>query len=310
MNVYFSPAYTGAAYAFETTRKAGWVADSLASQAIEGVTLVSPKAATPAQLCRVHDPAYVQAVMTGTPLALAESQGFTWDAGLAPMVQASNGGVIAAALDAMRHGVSGSLSSGLHHARREAGAGYCTFNGLVLAAREALDAGARKVLIVDLDAHCGGGTASLLAGEPDIWQLDISVDRYDTYDVQGRTILRMVQTAGDYLHAVRAGLHEVQEQWPRFDLCLYNAGMDPFEGCSDGGMSGIDAAMLAERDHIVFDWCRKNALPVSFALAGGYVGEQLDAGGLVQLHRLTLCAAAAASFALAASAVAQRDSAG
>ncbi len=29
MNVYYSPDYVGSAYAFETTRKAKWVADSL-----------------------------------------------------------------------------------------------------------------------------------------------------------------------------------------------------------------------------------------------------------------------------------------
>ena len=76
------------------------------------------------------------------------------------MVLSSNGGAVAAGLAALEHGVAGSLSSGLHHARREKGAGFCTFNGLVIAAREALTAGARSVLILDFDAHCGGGTRS------------------------------------------------------------------------------------------------------------------------------------------------------
>lgn len=74
------------------------------------------------------------------------------------MVLATNGGVVAAAISALEHGTAGSLSSGLHHARRETGEGFCTFNGLAIAAREALSAGARSVLILDLDAHFGGGT--------------------------------------------------------------------------------------------------------------------------------------------------------
>jgi len=51
---------------------------------------------------------------------------------------------------------TGSLSSGLHHARRTHGAGFCTFNGLALAALTALEvltAGAQRVLILNLDAH-------------------------------------------------------------------------------------------------------------------------------------------------------------
>src|SRR2546429_582741 len=82
------------------------------------------------------------AVETGLPRDLAESQGFVWGLGLWPMVLASNGGAVAAALAALQEGVAGSLSSGLHHARRGSGAGFCTFNGLVIAARAALAAGA------------------------------------------------------------------------------------------------------------------------------------------------------------------------
>jgi hypothetical protein len=33
---------------------------------------------------------------------------------------------------------------------------------------------------------------------------------------------------------------------------LYNAGVDPFEGCDIGGLPGMTAALLAERDAIVF----------------------------------------------------------
>lgn len=288
MNVYYSPAYAAASYAFETTRKSQWVADSLGAEPIANIQLVAPKPLSWAQLAQVHDPAYLLAVQTGTPLALAQSQKLTWDPGLWPMVLASNGGAVAAALDALQHGLAGSLSSGLHHAQYGSGAGYCTLNGLVIAAKEALSAGARSVLILDLDAHCGGGTASLIAQDARIWQLDISVDPYDRYVSNDHLWLRLVNDSAVYLSEIERGLQEIEQAGPNFDLCLYNAGMDPFEGCSDGALSGITQAILRERERLVFDWCRQRGWPVAFFLAGGYIGQGLDQQGLVGLHRLTL----------------------
>jgi acetoin utilization deacetylase AcuC-like enzyme len=292
VNVYYSPAYVGAAHAFDTTRKARWIADSLGSAPIEGVELSEPTPLTAGDVAAVHDPAYVRAVQSGVPRGLAESQGFAWDAGLWPMVLASNGGVADAAVDAMRHGVSGSLSSGLHHARRDIGEGFCTFNGLVIAARRALAEGAESVLILDLDAHCGGGTASMIAGESRIWQLDVSVDSYDRYEPTERARLHVVSRGADYLDTIERGLRGIGDAGPRFALCLYNAGMDPFELCDTGGSRGITRDILATRERIVFDWCTTGKLPVAFVMAGGYTGARLDQETLVGLHRSTLSAAA------------------
>jgi acetoin utilization deacetylase AcuC-like enzyme len=213
MKVYYSPAYVGAGHAFDTTRKAKWIADSLEREPIPGVERVAPASLSWDQLIEVHDPSYVRAVQAGTPRALAESQGFAWDPGLWPMVLASNGGAVAATLDALAHGVAGSLSSGMHHARHGRGAGFCTFNGLALAARAALVAGAGSVLILDLDAHCGGGTASLVANHSHIWQVDVSVDRFDQYAAGDRTWLHMVEDPGGYLEAIERSLRGGSRAW-------------------------------------------------------------------------------------------------
>jgi acetoin utilization deacetylase AcuC-like enzyme len=254
--------------------------------------LVEPESLTAEQVAAVHEPAYVRAIETGTPRGLAESQGFAWDPKLWPMVLSSNGGAVAAALAAWERGVAGSLSSGLHHARRESGAGFCTFNGLVIAAREALAAGARSVLILDLDAHCGGGTASLVQDEPRIWQIDVSVNYFDNYPTSDRIWLGTIGQSSDYLPTIRHRLKEADQQGLAFDLCLYNAGMDPYEGCSTGGLEGITKELLAQREEIVFEWCRRRKLPIAFVLAGGYIGQRLDERRLVELHRLTMARAA------------------
>jgi len=256
--------------------------------------VVAPKPTSAAALSCVHDPEYVDAVRTGNPRELAESQGFSWDPALWKMVCTSNGGVVAAATDALRTGrVSGSLSSGLHHARRARGAGYCTFNGLVLAARAALDAGARTVLILDLDAHCGGGTHGLTHADERIWQMDVSVNLFDQYEPLGNNQLEMVSNASCYLPTIERKLTWLEREAPRFDICLYNAGVDPFGGCSIGGMHGVTQKVLRDREVAVFSWCRRRGIPIAFVLAGGYLGPELGREGLVALHRLTLEAACA-----------------
>jgi len=239
---------------------------------------------------RTHDPVYVNAIEAGEPGRLAESQGFRWDASLLPAVLASNGGVAAAAKEALQTGRNaGSLSSGLHHARREKGCGFCTFNGLVIAAREAIHAGADRVLILDLDAHCGGGTASLIKGDPRIVQRDLSVDQFDQYESQDNAHLQVVTQATDWLPAICRHMDEAGD----FDLCLYNAGVDPFEDDEGGGLQGITREHLIKREALVFDWARTRKLPVAFVLAGGYLSRKNDRAQLVALHRITVRVAAA-----------------
>ncbi len=308
--------------AFDTTRKAEAIAASLVARPIPGVHLEEPVPLTRAQLLAVHDAAYVDAVLTGTPRELATSNELPgWDAGLARSVLATNGGVLAAARHAVAHRtISGSLSSGLHHARRDRGAGYCTFNGLALAALDAVGRGARRVLVLDVDAHCGGGTASILselAGarrieqarieqarieqarieQARIEQVDVSVDPYDTYDAALASAMpafsarRTMATADDYLDTIVAELDRIADPGS-IDLVLHNAGMDPHHGC-EGGLEGIDAGVLAARERLVFDWIVRHRLPTAWVLAGGYT-NRIPMAELVDLHRLTVEAAATA----------------
>lgn len=277
MIVYYSPKYVMSATHFDTTRKAKWVADSLATSPIPGIQLTEPPSLMSSELVPTHDWEYVCSIRDGQPRELAESQGFAWDRRLWPMVLSSNGGVVAAALAALTlDKPTGSLSSGLHHARRDSGAGFCTFNGLAIAARMLQKKA--KILILDLDAHCGGGTASLIAGYDNIRQIDISTNSFDDYPDDDQSQLIIVNDESNYLPTIR----EVLNRTDRFDLCLYNAGMDPI----------VPADILAERERIVFDWCAKKKMPVAFCLAGGYLGlNKLKVSELVSLHRHTLLAA-------------------
>lgn len=287
MRVFYDAAYNDTGVEWETTRKATEIARSLIERPIEGVEIVAPSPCERGEIAAVHDRAYVDAVFTGSPRELAGSNGIGWDERLPAAVCASNGGVRDAALHALAiRGIAGSLSSGLHHASHARGAGFCTFNGLVVAARATLGHGARRVLILDLDAHCGGGTAELIDGLDGVEQTDISVVSYDRYE--SRPDARLVMSDGpDYLAAIRRSLDGVEAP-DEIDLVLYNAGMDPHARA--GGVEGIDEAVLAERESLVFDWVTSHHIPTAWVLAGGYTSG-IDMDGLVDLHRLTIHAA-------------------
>lgn len=292
VKVFYSPQYVAPRHFYETTRKSAWIASSLLADPIPFVELVVPSPASQKALEQVHSPAYVEAVKTGEDRLLACSNGFDWDKGIWTMATSMAGGLVAAAHEALANGVSGSLSTGMHHAEYGFGKGFCTFNALVLAALSALADGARKVLILDFDAHHGGGTHKLILGHPHIRQVDLAVNGYDSYvcdsncslfHLDGRTYLETVALALD------AAGHD-------FDLVLYNAGVDPYEGCPTGGLRGVTKEVLSQREHMVFAWTSLNRLPIAFAIAGGYCPSPRPEhiSELVSLHRLTIAAASIA----------------
>lgn len=123
--------------------------------------------------------------------------------------------------------------------------------------------------------------------------MDVSVNAFDQYEPLGDNQLEMVHDGSRYLPTIERKLSWLEREAPRFDICLYNAGMDPFGGCSIGGMQGITQKVLRDREIAVFSWCRMRGIPIAFVLAGGYIGPGLEREGLVALHRLTLEAACA-----------------
>ncbi len=257
---------------------------------------------TDTDLLRVHTEAYVRAVATGEPRALAESQKFPWSPTLATSVRWTSGGCVAAAEAAMRWGVAGNLASGFHHAFADHGEGFCTFHGLIVAS-EAMRAGRwpnLRVLIVDCDVHYGNGSASLVASRP--WAYNLSIygcwyeNNRSTKDVTTRRApptpnARAVALANgsgrDVLMSALAVELPAALAAHRPDLVWYQAGADPYRR---DPYSPLDLSMddLAERDAAVFDIVRRSGVPVAWVLAGGYT-EPMD--DVVAIHLATAQAA-------------------
>jgi len=269
---------------FDTLSKADRIAVWLLENLPVNVELVVGGPVSRTELAETHSEEYLDALETGDPEELATSSGMSWDERIWTAVIASTGSIRAAALAAWAGStITGATSSGLHHARYDRGAGWCTLNGLVVAARAVLAAGALRVLVVDFDAHCGGGTASLIEGVDGIEQVDVAVFRFDSYESRPDAQLEVVG-ADDYLDAIRRALEAAVDP-TSVDLVIYNAGMDPHEWA--GGVAGITTSVLRRRDRMVMEWAEAYDLPVAFVMAGGYQSGTWDLDDVAALHGVT-----------------------
>lgn len=271
------------------------VADRIRGE-MPDIEIAAPEPVGEADLMRVHTRAYIEAVRTGEPRALAESQKFPWSPQLYPSVCLTNGGVLAAAREALRSGSSAALASGFHHACADHGEGFCTFNGLVVALEALREEGLiGRAAVLDLDLHYGNGTASLAADRP--WMRALSIYGNDYWnnvphrDVRTRHhedgpnhfSVPLVPTGGSdrrvLLEALEKNLGWILEAG-RPDLLLYQAGADPLR---DDPYSPLDLTHgdLRERDRMVFEFAGKNRLPVAWVLAGGYTK---DINKVVEVH--------------------------
>ena len=282
MKIAYNDKYVAAKHPFETTRKAKLVAAEIAKGWMPGAQLHDPtdwEAQAIQAIGETHDRKYVQALRTGTPRSLSQSQGFEWDPGIWTMAVASTAGVMASVDWAIEsRGFAASLSSGLHHASRDRGNGFCTVNGLAIGAKRAAAKTNGRVVILDLDAHCGGGTFELLCGNLQIVQVDLSTSSFDQYSPVDQHRLEIFNGRSDkqYLAAVTALLEEIPKDT---EFLLYNAGVDPHPEISE--------AALNQREHLVASWCAERCVPAAFVLAGGYLGA-LNMDGLVGLHLATI----------------------
>ncbi|MBI4013467.1 MAG: hypothetical protein HY359_14200 [Candidatus Rokubacteria bacterium] len=118
------------------------------------------------------------------------------------------------------------------------------------------------------------------------------MDGFDSYPPSNRTTLDLLDDAGAYPPKLESRLEGLDSTGASFDLCLYNAGMDPFAECPIGGLAGMAPALLLARDRIVFAWCASRRIPVAFVLAGGYIAGDSGRARLVELHRGTIATAA------------------
>ncbi|PFG42095.1 acetoin utilization protein AcuC [Isoptericola jiangsuensis] len=155
--------------------------------------VVDPASADDDLLTTVHDPAYVAAVRhaaaTGEP-DLARGLGTEDDPVFPAMHEAASRlvGASVAAADAVwsgqvQHALN--IAGGMHHARRAAASGFCIYNDAAAAVRRLLDAGARRVAYVDLDAHHGDGVEAIFWDDPRVLTFSVHQDGHTLFPGTG-----------------------------------------------------------------------------------------------------------------------------
>ena len=231
--------------------------------------IVAPEPASIDELARAHDREYVEGVLSGRI-----DNGFD---NRLPKVNATlpwtSGSLRSAVMHAAQTGESCfSPTSGFHHAGYASGGGFCTFNGLMVAAHVLRAANpAARVAIIDCDAHYGNGTDNIIG--------ETSASSWVAHYTFGAHVItpdnadRWLNDLGDIVRETIAGAA----------VAIYQAGADPHIDDPLGRV--LTSAQMAERDRIVFAECRKSGVPVVTNLAGGY---QSPIEKVVALHVQTL----------------------
>lgn len=234
------------------------------------IRIVEPLPASREQIALAHALAYVDGILNcelmngfrGRQKEVADSLPWTC------------GSLLSAARGALGNGlVACSPSSGFHHAGYESAHGYCTFNGLMVAALALKAEGkVQRVGILDCDQHYGDGTAEIMARLNIDWIEHVSQEHWNPDE------------AGPFM----AGLPELVRSFAGCDLLIYQAGADPHFNDPLGGF--LTTQELLERDRIVFSIAKAIGVPVVWNLAGGY---QEPLSRVLDIHRNTLFACAA-----------------
>jgi acetoin utilization deacetylase AcuC-like enzyme len=171
-----------------------------------------------------------------------------------------------------------------HHSMRGQYGGYGLFNNVAVAAQAALDAGASRVAVLDVDYHHGNGTQDIFYDRSDVLYVSIHADpRYGYPFFMGHADeagvgqgtgfnLNMPLPHGTrwdtYRPALAAAIQRVREYSP--DILFVSLGVDTFDGDPAGNFKLQTADYLPMGAAIA-----SLKRPTVFVMEGGYHIEAL-----------------------------------
>ena len=261
MNVFYRPEMYAETQSFSpSSRKPKLFVERLQEKAqrvnqydpLKPPTIQSFEPATYEDLCLAHDPDYVKAI-----LSCEIDNGFgNRDQAVADSLPYTVGSMISAAEYATVHrgrlprAYACSPTSGFHHAGYDFSGGFCTFNGLMVAAMKLKNEGlVNKVGILDCDVHYGNGTDDIIKRKKLTWVKHHTSGKHFGHESKSEKFFDWLASAVDDLMDC--------------DVVLYQAGMDMNKFDPLGGF--LSDTGLMQRDQIVSQLRR-----VAWNLAGGY----------------------------------------
>jgi acetoin utilization deacetylase AcuC-like enzyme len=252
---------------------------------------LAPAAASDADVLRVHSQDYVYKLKNGS-LTDAEilRMEIPYSKELVEACWLAAGGSILAGQRALADGWSASVGGGFHHAYADHGEGFCVIHDVAVAIRRLqFDRAIETAVVVDTDVHQGNGTASIFGGDGDVFTLSIHQENNYPYPKPPSTVdIDLPDGIGDddYLSILEKHLRVAFRDFAP-QILFYVAGADPYREDQLGGLA-LTKDGLARRDALVFDYARRNKVPVAITLAGGYARHVEDT---VQIHVNTILAA-------------------
>ena len=171
-----------------------------------------------------------------------------------------------------------------HHAARDLYGGYCFLNNAAIAAQGHLDAGAKRVAILDPDFHHGNGTQDIFYERDDVLFVSLHGDPKDAFPHFLGYADEIGAAAGEgfnvnypmppgtlysvWADALNQGLDRIRNYAP--DVLVVSLGVDTFEN------DPISFFKLKSDDFT--DYGRRIAspgMPVHFVMEGGYAVEEI-----------------------------------
>ena len=254
----------------------------------EGIATLTPSQnARVEDLLLAHTPEYVEALRSGQPADLASSGG-EWFLGSIDVSLSVLGAFLDAIDSALTDGVAGMLGGGGHHAYPDHGGALAAVNDMAIGVHHLRRRGIRRVLILDLDAHFGNGTAASFPNDPDLFLFDFHGHASDFSHPDTPHLFKSFRDEPDarlYLRDLRKELPNVLGEF-RPEACLYAAGMDVFSGTPNPPLR-LRVPDIEKREAFVFEMLSSRQVPVAYVHAGGYASLET----LTALHLITARAA-------------------
>jgi acetoin utilization deacetylase AcuC-like enzyme len=261
---------------------------------------------TEADLIRVHSPAYVARLFSGSE-ALEKELIRTYElvddngrfnrydptsatrplAKLFDRILLRAAGTVQCGRIALATGFCFYFGGGMHHALADRGSGFCPVNDIVIAIRKLQAEGKiTSAWVIDTDVHKGDGTAALTANDDSIRTLSIHMahgwplDGSPT-DENGRLRPSFVPSDIDipvasgeenrYIARLVEGLNRLQ-RFPTPDLAVVVYGADPYEKDALASTRELNLSLeqMKARDLAVYRFLQERDIPMAYLMAGGY----------------------------------------
>ncbi|TVP49675.1 MAG: histone deacetylase family protein [Halomonas sp.] len=171
-----------------------------------------------------------------------------------------------------------------HHAAYDQFGGYCFFNNAAIAAQRALDAGKRRVAVLDVDFHHGNGTQQIFYGRDDVLFVSLHGDPAVTFPYylgyadeigegkgEGFNVnypLPPGTSVVDWMATLEQALAQIQAA--ECECLIVSLGVDIFEDdpISAFTFTSADFTVLGER-------LAQTGLPSVFLMEGGYAVDEI-----------------------------------